>query len=162
MSNASGLNPWRLNKCVLPQHTDHAGVMWHGAYLNWLEEARIEALREVGLTYKDLSEKGFEMPVVSLEINYLRALTHGENVLLESWCLPRKGVRWAWETSVFNDLHCLSAKAKVELVLVRKISNGTRLLRKVPDDLSRFLIALEKGPSLHQVMKLKKITPMLI
>ena len=24
--------PWRLRKRVLPQHTDHAGVMWHGAY----------------------------------------------------------------------------------------------------------------------------------
>ena len=41
----------RLIKCVLPQHTDHAGVMWHGVYLNWLEEARIEALSQVGLTY---------------------------------------------------------------------------------------------------------------
>ena len=36
--------PWRLCKRVLPQHTDHAGVMWHGAYVAWLEEARVEAL----------------------------------------------------------------------------------------------------------------------
>ena len=40
---------WLLQRRVLPQHTDHAGVMWHGAYLAWLEEARVEALAAVGL-----------------------------------------------------------------------------------------------------------------
>ena len=44
-------SPWRLIKRVLPQHTDHAGVMWHGAYVGWLEEARVEALAAAGLGY---------------------------------------------------------------------------------------------------------------
>ena len=35
---------WCCSKRVLPQHTDHAGVLWHGAYVAWLEEARVEAL----------------------------------------------------------------------------------------------------------------------
>ena len=42
--------PWRVQKRVLPQHTDHAGVMWHGAYVAWLEEARVEALCPCGST----------------------------------------------------------------------------------------------------------------
>jgi hypothetical protein len=25
--------PWCWRKRVLPQHTDHGGVMWHGAYV---------------------------------------------------------------------------------------------------------------------------------
>ena len=29
---------YTLTKRVLPQHTDYAGVMWHGAYVQWLEE----------------------------------------------------------------------------------------------------------------------------
>ena len=65
-------NPWTLDKNVLPQHTDHAGVMWHGSYISWLEEARIEALESAGLSYSDLSKEGFEMPVVSLKINYMK------------------------------------------------------------------------------------------
>ena len=40
-------NRWRLIKTVLPQHTDHAGVMWHGSYLNFLEEGRIDALDKI-------------------------------------------------------------------------------------------------------------------
>ena len=42
---------WKLEKIVLHQHADHAGVMWHGTYFNWLEESRINALLEVGISY---------------------------------------------------------------------------------------------------------------
>ena len=63
-------NHWKLIKTVLPQHTDHAGVMWHGSYLNFLEEGRIDALEKVGLSYSKLSKKGFEIPVVSMQIRY--------------------------------------------------------------------------------------------
>ena len=48
-------NDWKLTKRVLPQHTDHAGVMWHGSYLCFLEEGRIEALENVGISYSELS-----------------------------------------------------------------------------------------------------------
>lgn len=40
---------WTLTMRVLPQHTDYAGVLWHGAYVQWLEEARVEALQAAGL-----------------------------------------------------------------------------------------------------------------
>ena len=26
---------WKIEKIVLPQDADHAGVMWHGKYFNW-------------------------------------------------------------------------------------------------------------------------------
>jgi len=47
---------WKIEKIVLPQHADHAGVMWHGKYFNWLEESRINALSEVGISYFELTK----------------------------------------------------------------------------------------------------------
>ena len=61
-------NHWELLKTVLPQHTDHAGVMWHGSYIDFLEEGRIDALDKVGHPYSDLSSKGFEISVISIGI----------------------------------------------------------------------------------------------
>ena len=61
-------NYWQLIKETLPQHTDHAGVLWHGYYLYWLEEARLDALSKAGLKYIDLIKDGYEMPVVSIDI----------------------------------------------------------------------------------------------
>ena len=62
---------WKINKTVLPQHSDHAGVMWHGTYFNWLEEARINALSKVGIEYFNLTKKGFELPLKDASIKYI-------------------------------------------------------------------------------------------
>jgi len=141
-------SPWLLQRRVLPQHTDHAGVMWHGAYLGWLEEARIEALAQAGLAYSDLSDRGLELPVVSLTIDYRQALLHGDLVRLESQVLPRQGVRLPWRTRFVTAGGTLAAEALVVLVPV-DLSGGPgqrRLLRRLPDDLAAAVNALERGP----------------
>ncbi len=140
--------PWQIERAVLPQHTDHAGVMWHGSYLAWLEEARVEALRRAGLAYSDLSERGLELPVISLKIDYRQALLHGETVRVESWVLPQKGVKLPWRSAFLKANGSVAAEAHVELVLV-DLSQGPgqrRLLRKAPEDLRQALEHLKKGP----------------
>jgi acyl-CoA thioester hydrolase len=94
--------PWQLSKRVLPQHTDHGGVMWHGAYVGWLEEARVEALAAVGLPYRLMALEGLEMPVVRLEMSYKRALLHGDQVVLQSHALAPEGPRWRWQTRLLR------------------------------------------------------------
>ena len=140
--------PWLLRRRVLPQHTDHAGVMWHGAYLAWLEEARIEALAEAGLAYSDLSARGLELPVVALAIDYRQALLHGEWVQLESVVLPRCGVKLPWQSRFVTEAGVVAAEATVELVLV-DLSGGPgqrRLLRRLPPDLEMAVAVLTRGP----------------
>jgi acyl-CoA thioester hydrolase len=64
--------------------------------LAWLEEARVEALQQVGLAYSDLSARGLELPVVSLAIDYRAALLHGDQVELLSQVGRRAGLRLPW------------------------------------------------------------------
>ena len=143
----SGLG-WRLERRVLPQHTDHAGVMWHGAYLGWLEEGRVEALAAVGLAYSALSARCLALPVVSLAIDYRQALLHGDAVQLWSRVLPRRGVRLPWRSRFIGPGGVLAAEARVDLVLVdlRGGPERSRLLRRFPEDLETALAALAAGP----------------
>ncbi len=141
-------NPWVLRKIVLPQHTDHAGVMWHGAYLHWLEEARVDALSKVGISYADISEIGYEMPVVNLNIKYINALKHGDEVILKSWLLDNIGAKFPWKTTFSKDNGKTSAEAIVSLVLLQRVEAGTRLLRKSPEHISKALNRLREGPKL--------------
>lgn len=60
---------WKIEKLVLPQHSDHAGVMWHGTYFDWLEEGRINTLSQAGINYVDLTKNGFELPLIDTSIN---------------------------------------------------------------------------------------------
>ena len=140
--------PWLLERRVLPQHTDHAGVMWHGSYLAWLEEARVEALALAGLAYSDLSARGLELPVVALSLEYRQALLHGQWVRLESRVLPRQGVKLPWHSRIVAADGVVAAEARVELVLV-DLSAGPdqrRLLRRLPADLEAAVAALIRGP----------------
>ena len=134
--------PWRLCKRVLPQHTDHAGVMWHGAYVAWLEEARVEALAAAGLSYSAIAGMGLEMPVVSMAVAYRRSIRHGDQIVLESQCGSQSGVRWPWRSRFVLDGQVM-ADARVELVIV----GDGRLLRQPPDAIRPALNALQGGPA---------------
>ena len=139
--------PWCLQRRVLPQHTDHAGVMWHGAYVAWLEEGRVEALASVGLDYAELSSRGLELPVVSLGIEYRQPLRHGDQVTLLSEVLPFKGVKLPWACRFLDPDDRLVAVARVELVLVSSPRGQTpKVLRSYPEDLGRAVARLQTGP----------------
>ena len=139
-------NRWRLKKTVLPQHTDHAGVMWHGSYLNFLEEGRIDALDKVGCSYSELSKKGFEIPVISMKIKYKISFFHGEKVLLKSQFKVENKIRLTCKTLFLKSNGDIGAEASIGLVVVRKINDSIKLVRKLPVQIKNTLLLLEEGP----------------
>ena len=140
------IKPWKFFKKVLPQHTDHAGLMWHGSYVLFLEESRIEALQNVGLSYSDLSLQGYEMPVVSLNINFKKAISHGDIVCLHSYSLPRKLAKFSWQTSFIIRDNIIFAEANVDLVLTKKKDDKHNLVRRIPENLLPYFSSLSNGP----------------
>ena len=47
-------------------------VVYHGNYAQYFEMARVESIRELGFTYKDMEAMGIIMPIVELNIKYIR------------------------------------------------------------------------------------------
>ena len=141
-------NEWKLTKTVLPQHTDHAGVMWHGSYLNFLEEARIDSLHKVGMSYSKLSKKGFEIPVISINIKYKLSFIHGEKFVLMSQFKLENKIRLNCKTLFLKLNGDVGAEALVGLVLVRKINNSMKLVKELPVQIKNILLLLEEGPQI--------------
>jgi acyl-CoA thioester hydrolase len=52
------------------QETDQMGVVYHANYLNWLEIGRTEMIREAGMPYRLLEEKGLLLPVIEAELKF--------------------------------------------------------------------------------------------
>tara|TARA_Y100001968_G_C19213870_1_gene646148 strand:- start:238 stop:666 length:429 start_codon:yes stop_codon:yes gene_type:complete len=138
-------------KTVLPQHTDHAGVMWHGSYLALLEEGRIDALDKIGFSYSRLSEEGFELPVISIELRYKKSFFHGEKVILKSRFKFENKIRLNCETLFLKSNGDIGAKAIVGLVLVRKTNESTKLERELPVQIKNILSRLEEGPKFKEM-----------
>ena len=126
---------WKINKTVLPQDSDHAGVMWHGNYLNWLEEGRINALSKAGLNYFDLTKKGFELPLIDVSIKYLLPLFLGDKITIESIFEIGKNPKIKINSKFLNKDKKVLTIAEVNLVLVNK--NNFSIIRKRPDFISK-------------------------
>lgn len=52
--------------------TDQMGVVYHGHYAQFYEIGRTEALRSLGLTYKEVEALGIIMPVTEIHSKFLR------------------------------------------------------------------------------------------
>ncbi len=120
--------------------------MWHGAYLAWLEEARVEALAAAGLAYSALSARGLELPVVSLSIDYRRPLRHGDEVAVWSQAEPPRGPRLPWRSLFETRAGGVAAEARVELVALELREGRQRVMRRLPADLQRAVQVLTQGP----------------
>lgn len=64
------MKPFELQVQVRYAETDAMGVVHHSRYFVWLELARIEWLRQLGLNYKEMEQQGFFIPVVQADLSY--------------------------------------------------------------------------------------------
>ena len=126
---------WKINKIVLPQHSDHAGVMWHGTYFNWLEEARVNALSKAGINYVDLTKNGFELPLIDTSIKYIAPLFLGDNIIIETLFKISKSPKIKIHSKFINKSKKVLTVAEVNLVLINK--NSFSIVRKRPEFISQ-------------------------
>jgi acyl-CoA thioester hydrolase len=131
---------WKIEKVVLPQHTDHAGVMWHGTYFNWLEESRINALLEVGVSYFELTKKGLDLPLINTSIKYKSPLFLGEKIKIESEFYIGKSPKINIISKFLNTKNQTLTIAEVNLVLINNLNFS--IIRKRPEFLSEAFIKL--------------------
>lgn len=116
---------------VYPHHTDYSGVVWHGSYINWMEEARVECLRTVGMSFEELVSAGVDLPVVEMSLRYHRSARMGENLLVMTKLVTDK-VRLNWEYQIRTETD-LCVTAVVTLVAVD--FDKRKLLRSLPSSL---------------------------
>ncbi len=65
------------------------GVVYHTHYLDYFEAARTEALRQMGLAYKDLERSGIIMPVTDVAIRYHKPAYYDDVVVIKTMLEPR-------------------------------------------------------------------------
>jgi acyl-CoA thioester hydrolase len=128
---------------VHPNQTDYAGVVWHGSYIVWLEEARVEYFRTLGVAYADLVAAGCELPVVDLSVRYHRALKMGAEAIVKTCLSEIKGVRINWDYRIESD-EGLHVSAKVTLVAIDR--QKAKIMRRLPPLMET---ALSKIPTMQ-------------
>ena len=64
--------------------TDQMGVVYHGNYSNFLEIGRIEWLRSLGVSYKQMELDGIMLPVISLSLKYKKSACYDDIISVKT------------------------------------------------------------------------------
>jgi acyl-CoA thioester hydrolase len=69
----------------IPFHdVDIMGVVWHGHYLKYFEQARDTLLRRIDCDYPQMCELGYMWPVVKCNIKYIRPVRYAQRIKIEA------------------------------------------------------------------------------
>ena len=126
---------------VQPHHTDYAGVVWHGTYLTWIETARVECLRSMGMDFAELVKLGCDLPVVELSLRYHRVLQLGEIAIVKTRMSAMTGVRMYWDCCIeSSDRQQVHVTGKVTLVAMDREKG--KIMRQLPPTVKDILVKL--------------------
>ena len=69
----------------VPFHdVDLAGVVWHGHYVKYLENARWAVMNRIGFGLDAMVASGFLWPVVGMQVKYIRAARYGDRLSIHA------------------------------------------------------------------------------
>jgi acyl-CoA thioester hydrolase len=100
--------------------TDQMGYCYYGNYATYFEVGRVEALRALNLSYKQLEFDGIMLPVSHFEIDYLSPAFYDDELIIETTIVEVKGPRIFFEYVITNEKNVQVCVGKTTLVFVNK------------------------------------------
>jgi acyl-CoA thioester hydrolase len=98
--------------------TDKMGFCYYGNYAQYFEVARVEALRELGIVYKNLEENGILLPVTEFTISYKLPARYDDLLEIKTAITKLEGTRITFNYEVFNEDNNKLNEAETTLVFV--------------------------------------------
>lgn len=117
--------------------TDKMGYVYYGVYPLYYEVGRTELMREFNFPYSRIEEMGIMLPVISLDIKYLKAAKYDDLLTIKTTIKEIPAARITFYYDVLNQQNELLNQATTTLVF---IDEKTRKPRKAPDELLKSLL----------------------
>lgn len=109
-----------INLRVRYSETDQMGYCYYGNYAQYFEVGRVETLRSLGMSYKQLEEEGIMLPVSAFSVNYFAPAFYDDALTVETTITEIKGARIYFDYTITNASGELICKAQTTLVFVQK------------------------------------------
>lgn len=100
--------------------TDQMNVVYHGNYAQYFEVGRVESIRQLGLSYKDVEASGVIMPVIEWTAKFIRP-AHYDDLLTIRTSIKQWPVDYRVEfyQEVYNEAGKLLTTGKVLLYFLK-------------------------------------------
>jgi len=111
--------------------TDQMGYVYYGNYSTYYEVARVETLRQMGFSYKELEDKGVMMPVLENWSKYIAPARYDELLTIKVYIKERPKLRISFHYEISNPAGKLIHIGETKLVFV---SIETRKPCPIPEE----------------------------
>jgi len=116
--------------------TDQMAYVYYGNYAMYYEVARVESLRKLGVTYKELEASGIMMPVLENHSKFLGPARYDELLRIVTTIREKPTVKIKFEYEIFNEQNKLINQGETLLVFV---DTKTGRPVRTPEMMSRVL-----------------------
>jgi acyl-CoA thioester hydrolase len=100
--------------------TDQMRYVYYGNYAMYYEVARVESLRQLGMTYKELEAMGVIMPVLENHSEFLAPALYDELLKIVVTIPEKPSVRIRFHYEIFNEANQLIHKGDTLLAFVNQ------------------------------------------
>lgn len=109
---------------------DRMGYLHHGNYPLYFEVGRTELIRQFGLSYREMEDRGILLPVRNISIRYHNPALYDDEVIIHTSIQKRPSTRLEFEYQMLDSAGILLAEAETTLVFV---SAESRKPIRIPD-----------------------------
>ena len=74
----------RIEQTVRFEEVDALGIVWHGRYASYFEDARVAFGQKYGIGYMDFHANGVVAPIKQMHFDYHRPLKFGDKMTIEA------------------------------------------------------------------------------
>lgn len=123
--------------------TDRMGYVYYGNYAQYFEVGRVEALRQLGFSYKEIEDSGVILPVLDLLVKFKKPALYDDELTITTFIKELPSVRIRFEYEVKNQNDELICTGETSLVFVDPVRNKPC---RAPEGIVEALRAYIKDP----------------
>ena len=100
--------------------TDQMSFVYYGVYAQYYEVGRVELLRSLGISYKEIEKIGYALPVVNLNINYKKPSYYDDELTMRTTIKKLPSAKIIFDYETYNEHGNLLNTGEVVLVFLDK------------------------------------------
>ncbi|MCB0446644.1 MAG: acyl-CoA thioesterase [Gelidibacter sp.] len=98
--------------------TDQMGVVYHGNYAQYFEVGRVEWLRKMGVSYKQMEMEGIMLPVISLCVKYKKSARYDDIIKVKTQLVKLPSATIEFDYKITNENDEILATGNTSLVFI--------------------------------------------
>ncbi|MDP1744803.1 MAG: thioesterase family protein [Bacteroidota bacterium] len=103
--------------------TDRMGYVYYGNYAQYFEVGRVEALRQLGTSYKEMEDNGIMLPVYACNIKYLKPAFYDDLLVIKTVIKDLPTAKITFDYEIYNQKGELLTSANTSLVFIKMATN---------------------------------------